>query len=109
MKQSAVKTLGAAAVGVAFAAAAAGTASAAPAVAGVPELPALSGLTKTLPVEGVAKTLPKGAPQSLTAGQHALGKGASAPTGADPVGGLLGGLPTGSLPLGGAGLPALGG
>ncbi|GAA0586538.1 ATP-binding protein [Streptomyces crystallinus] len=109
MKQSAVKTLGAAAVGVAFAAAAAGTASAAPAVAGVPELPALSGLTKTLPVEGVAKTLPKGAPESLTAGQNALAKGAAAPTGAaDPVGGLLGGLPTSGLPIGN-GLPGLGG
>ncbi|MFD9488089.1 ATP-binding protein [Streptomyces sp. NPDC059991] len=102
MKQSAVKSLGAAAVGVAFAAAAAGTASAAPAVAGVPELPALSGLTKTLPVEGVTNKLPTGAPQALTAGQNALGKGASTlPTrGAGPVAGLLGGLP-----LGGAGLP----
>ncbi|WP_329401402.1 ATP-binding protein [Streptomyces melanogenes] len=109
MKQSAVKTLGAAAVGVAFAAAAAGTASAAPAIAGVPELPALSGLTKTLPVEGVTSKLPMGAPESLTAGQNALGKGASTlPTGgADPVGGLLGGLPVGGA-LGG-GLPGLGG
>ncbi|MFD9795051.1 ATP-binding protein [Streptomyces sp. NPDC059070] len=95
MKQSAVKTLGTAAVGVAFAAAAAGSAAAAPAAAGLPELPVLSGVTKKLPM---------GAAESLTAGQNALGKGASAvPAGAtDPVGGLLGGLPVGGL---GGGLP----
>ncbi|MBD0745423.1 ATP-binding protein [Streptomyces sp. CBMA152] len=112
MKQSAVKTLGAAAVGVAFAAAAAGTASAAPAVAGVPDLPALSGLTKSLPLENVTNKLTPGAPQSLAAGQNALAKGASTlPTsGADPVSGLLGGLPAGGgLPTGALGGLPLGG
>ncbi|GGP87306.1 ATP-binding protein [Streptomyces melanogenes] len=107
MKQSAVKSLGAAAVGVAFAAAAAGTASAAPAIAGVPELPALSGLTKTLPVEGVTDNLPTGAPESLAAGQNALAQGTSAIGDPNPVKGLLGGLPVGGA-LGG-GLPGLGG
>ncbi|WHM36998.1 ATP-binding protein [Streptomyces sp. BPTC-684] len=107
MKQSAVKTLGAAAVGAAFAAAAAGTASAAPAVAAVPELPALSGLTQTLPVEGVADKLPMGGPESLAAGQNALAQGTSAIGDPNPVKGLLGGLPVGSALPGG--LSGLGG
>lgn len=108
MKQSAVKTLGATAVGVAFAAAAAGTAAAAPAAAPVPELPALTGLTQTTPVQGVTNQLPMGAKESLNAGQMALEKGTSTlrPGGGDPVSGLIGGLPVGralgsGLPLGG--------
>ncbi|HET6859762.1 MAG TPA: ATP-binding protein [Streptomyces sp.] len=114
MKQSAAKTLGTAALGAAFAAAAAGSAAAAPAVPSLPDsLGTLSTVTKTLPVEQSLAALPQGAPEVLAVGQEALsGVGESAmPAGkekkADPVAGLLGGLPTGgalptgSLPLAG--------
>ncbi|MEN8653667.1 ATP-binding protein [Streptomyces sp. 21So2-11] len=115
MKQSAAKTLGAAALGAAFAAAAAGSAAAAPAVPTLPDtLGTLSAVTKTLPVEQSLAALPKGAPQSLAAGEKALsgavesampagdkgGKGGKGSK-ADPLSGLLGGLSTGSLPLAG--------
>ncbi|MDJ0465074.1 ATP-binding protein [Streptomyces sp. H27-C3] len=112
MKQSAAKTLGTAALGAAFAAAAAGSAAAAPAVPTLPDtLGTLSTVTKTLPVEQSIAALPSSAPEILAVGQEALsGLGASTmPAGekADPVGSLLGGLPTGgalpsgSLPLAG--------
>ncbi|MYW68519.1 ATP-binding protein [Streptomyces sp. SID8379] len=120
MKQSAAKTLGVAALGVAFAAAGAGAANAAP---GVPDAAAaLDSVTQNLPTESVTKALPAGAPESLAAGQNALGSSLNTakpivdhaapsmlPTdGADPVSGLLGGLPLAqTLPAGGlaGGLP----
>ncbi|MER5947273.1 ATP-binding protein [Streptomyces sp. NPDC001904] len=116
MKQSAVKTLGVAALGAAFAAAGAGAANAAP---GVPDATAtLDSVTQNLPTESLTKTLP-GAPESLAAGHNALGTLATAAPmvekaapaalplgGADPVSGLLGGLPVGGLA---GGLPGLGG
>ncbi|WP_338699835.1 ATP-binding protein [Streptomyces sp. Q6] len=125
MKQSAAKTLGVAALGAAFAAAGAGAANAAPAV---PDAAGTVGsVTSMLPVEQTASTLPAGAPESLAAGQNALGSSLNGakPTldkaapailpgdSGDPVSGLLGGLPlqqtlpTQGLPVGG-GLPALG-
>ncbi|QDQ13355.1 ATP-binding protein [Streptomyces spectabilis] len=150
MKQSAVKTLGVAALGAAFAAVGAGAANAAPATVPDPST-ALETVTSTLPLDQAASTLPAGAPESLAAGQSALASGvgatgpavehflpalstqtlesaASAATepaddqgedggraaapkpGGDPVGQLLGGLPTGEmktqgLPTQGLGLP----
>ncbi|WP_434595546.1 ATP-binding protein [Streptomyces sp. A5-4] len=112
MKQSAAKTLGTAALGAAFAAAAAGGAAAAPAAPALPDtLGTLSTVTKTLPVEQSLAALPSSAPEILAVGQEALSSLSTSakPAGgkADPVGGLLGGLPTGgalpsgSLPLGG--------
>lgn len=56
MKQSAVKTLGVAALGAAFAAAGAGAASAAPALPDAGS--ALNTVTGTLPAEKVAQVLP---------------------------------------------------
>jgi hypothetical protein len=98
MKQSAAKTLGAAALGAAFVAAAAGSAAAAPAAPDAAA--ALGALSQALPVDQVASTLPAGGPEALKAGQDALGKGALG-EGQDPVQGLLGGLPTKGLPTGG--------
>ncbi|MGX1883384.1 ATP-binding protein [Streptomyces sp. NPDC055287] len=114
MKQSAAKTLGAAALGAAFAAAAAGSASAAPAAPAVPGLTgALSSATTTLPVQDLAGKLPAGAPEALTSGVSTLtGSATTVPTtagealskaqpsggSADPVKGMLGGLPAGTLP-----------
>lgn len=131
MKQSAVKTLGVAALGAAFAATGAGAASAA---AGPDAVGALGTITSTLPLEETAQSLPDGAPEALAAGHSALqsglksakpttdkllplggddqGEGAAdramstkpAPKPADPVKGLLGGVPvvqglaTNSLP-----------
>lgn len=60
MKQSAVKTLGVAALGAAFAAAGAGAASAAPALPDAGS--ALDTVTSTLPAEQVAQVLPPVAP-----------------------------------------------
>ncbi|MFF1396977.1 ATP-binding protein [Streptomyces sp. NPDC058287] len=109
MKQSAVKTLGVAALGAAFAAAGAGAASAAPALPDTGS--ALNTVTGTLPAEKVAQVLPAGT-ESLTAGKNAAAGGLNAalpavqkalPTdGSSPVSGLLGGLPVKSLPAGGA-------
>ena len=127
MKQLSAKTLGVAALGAAFAATAAGSAVAAPALPDAAG--ALGTVTSALPVDQAAMVLPPGAPEALKAGQDALGKSAATapasatqalPTGgdkADPVSGLLGGLPakglpTGSLPTSGlptGGLPGLGG
>ncbi|MFJ2767530.1 ATP-binding protein [Streptomyces sp. NPDC087300] len=105
MKQSAVKTLGVAALGAAFAAAGAGAATAAPALPDATG--ALGTVSSVLPLDQAAKTLPAGAPESLTAGQNALSGGLAGvekPGPGDPVSGLLGGLPvagaTGALPLG---------
>ncbi|MFI0979830.1 ATP-binding protein [Streptomyces sp. NPDC021093] len=100
MKQSAAKTLGAAALGAAFVAAAAGSASAAPAA---PDAAAALGtVAGALPVDQVAGQLPAGVPEALQAGSDALNKGAAtAPKPGDPVGSLVGGLPVGSaLPTG---------
>jgi hypothetical protein len=104
MKHSAAKSLGVAALGVAFAAAGAGGASAV--VPGVPDAASTVGtVASTLPVESVSKALPAGGTQFLTSGQNALAGGlpsAQAPTdGGDPVSGLLGGLSVQGLPLGG--------
>jgi hypothetical protein len=114
MKQSAAKTLGVAALGAAFAAAAAGSASAVPALpdAGA----ALDAVTSTVPAE-VTSQLPAGASEGLTAGRAAVGVVqqtaptalGAAPTanpltgllGGLPVNGLVKGLPLGGLPLGG--------
>lgn len=125
MKQSAAKTLGVAALGAAFAAAGAGAANAAPAVPSVTG--ALGTATSSLPVGDVAKNLPAGGPEALAAGQSALGTTVQAtaptveklaegtkapadkgkPAAADPVSGLLGGLPVaGALPT--QGLPLQG-
>ncbi|QNE75401.1 hypothetical protein F0344_12920 [Streptomyces finlayi] len=100
MKQSAVRTLGVAALGAAFAAAAAGSASAAPslpvdaATAAVPAGTALDAVSHALPtVQDAAGRILKG--QESAGGDVAT-----------PVTGLLGGLPTkglsaNGLPLGG--------
>lgn len=115
MKQSAAKTLGVAALGVAFAAAGAGAANAAP---GVPSAPdpsqALGTVSQALPLENVSQALP-GATGTVDQGQRTLGAGleaahpAAAPVLAEgpaaPVGGLLGGIPAGqTLPAEGLGL-----
>ncbi|RVU18224.1 ATP-binding protein [Streptomyces antnestii] len=104
MKQSAVKTLGVAALGAAFAAAGAGAASAAPALPDAGS--ALNTVTSTLPAEQVGKVLPGGSTESVAAGQHALTGGLNTaaervlPTdGGSPVNGLIGGLPVGQLPV----------
>ncbi|MFF8915318.1 hypothetical protein ACF08M_18860 [Streptomyces sp. NPDC015032] len=91
MKQSAVRNLGVAALGAAFAAAAAGTASATalPTEAATTALPvagsALGTTTESLPVQDTATKL-------LGTGQQKLVGDA-----ATPVKGLLGGLPAGGL------------
>ncbi|GAB2777481.1 hypothetical protein GCM10027073_07460 [Streptomyces chlorus] len=84
MKQSAAKTLGVAALGAAFAAAGAGAATAAPAVPDA--LPALDTATQTLPAEKLSGVLPE-AGQAVETGQQLAGGPAQ------PVAGLLGGLP----------------
>jgi hypothetical protein len=90
MKQSAVRTLGVAALGAAFAAAAAGTASAAvlPAEAAT-ALPAagsaLGTATRSLPVQDAPAKL-------VGTGQQKLAGDTTA-----PVKGLIGGLPAGGL------------
>ncbi|MDJ0340485.1 hypothetical protein QMK19_10735 [Streptomyces sp. H10-C2] len=88
-----MKTLGAAALGVAFVAAAAGSASAAalPAVDGLASATSLLG---GLPLADAAKTLP-------VASQITGNNTATPNAQKDPVGGLLGGLPTGGLPTSG--------
>jgi len=115
MKQSAVKTLGVAALGAAFAAAGAGAANAAPALPDVTS--GLGTASHALPADGVAKTLP-GAGQVLGQGQGAVGRTLETaepavqhtlPGGQDttgPLGGLLGGLPIQGLST--QGLPTQG-
>ncbi|MCT9089466.1 ATP-binding protein [Streptomyces sp. ASQP_92] len=96
MKQS-TKTLGVVALGAAFAAAAAGTASAAPAL---PALGALSTVTAGTPIGAVSKVVPAASPEALVGQQEKKTSG-------DPVGSLLGGLPTGPVAsnLASGGLP----
>ncbi|MEV0785567.1 hypothetical protein AB0I52_21865 [Streptomyces sp. NPDC050423] len=94
MKQSAVRTLGVAAVGAAFAAAAAGTASASAlpldaATGALPVAGALANATSTLPVKDTATDL-------LGTSQTKVVNDVTA-----PAKGLLGGLPTGGLKTGG--------
>jgi hypothetical protein len=98
MKTGTLKTLGTAALGVAFAAAAAGTASAAPALPATDPASALTAVTGQLPVEQVSNLVP-GAAQATGALQGALHQ-APAALGAAGGKGLLGGLPTGGLPVG---------
>ncbi|CAM5239473.1 hypothetical protein SALBM311S_02336 [Streptomyces alboniger] len=104
MKQSAVKTLGVAALGAAFAVTAAGAATAAPAVPDAAQ--ALNGVSRTLPAENVTKSLP-GAGEALGQAQSALpatqpvAEKALADGPADKITGLLGGLTAGK------GLPGL--
>ncbi|MEU0743448.1 ATP-binding protein [Streptomyces sp. NPDC006134] len=107
MKQSAAKTLGVAALGVAFAAAGAGAANAVP---GAPDPgQALDPITRTLPADSLTRTLP-GAGEALAQGEAAAEGGLTAaqPTAQqlprsplDPVAGLLGGLPANGLSLNG--------
>ncbi|NXY95510.1 hypothetical protein HYE82_14145 [Streptomyces sp. BR123] len=88
MKQSAAKTLGAAALGAAFAAVAAGTASAAvPAIGVTDALGTATGALQGLPVQQQAS------PQ----GQDAGDPGATVTQLTDTVGPLVGGLPVGAL------------
>lgn len=93
MKQSAVRTLGVAAVGAAFAAAAAGTASASAlpldTASALPVAGALANATSTLPVKDTATDL-------LGTSQTKVLNDVTA-----PAKGLLGGLPTGGLNTGG--------
>ncbi|MEV0124760.1 ATP-binding protein [Streptomyces sp. NPDC050703] len=81
MKQSAAKTLGVAALGVAFAAAGAGAANAAAAPV-VPAPAALGTLASALPVGQMADTRPEGGAESVAARQGALlgGMAAARPT-----------------------------
>ncbi|GGT17419.1 hypothetical protein P6B95_28610 [Streptomyces atratus] len=89
MKQSAVRTLGVAALGAAFAAAAAGTASATVLPADAAALPvagsAVENATRTLPAQDTATKL-------LGTGRQKLVGDATT-----PVKGLIGGLPAGGL------------
>jgi hypothetical protein len=113
MKKSAVKTLGVAALGAAFAAAGAGAANAAPALPDAGD--ALNGVTRSLPAENVANALP-GAGEAVTQGKSAVESSLVAaqpavqrvltdgPT--KPLAGLLGGLPVQGLPT--HGLPVNG-
>ncbi|MEV5316458.1 ATP-binding protein [Streptomyces sp. NPDC052687] len=114
MKQSAAKTLGVAALGVAFAAAGAGAANAAPSLADTTGT-VLDIANRTLPAENVDRTVP-GASGALAQGQTVLEAGgraaqpaaeqllAEGPTG--PAAHLLGGLPVQGLPT--HGLPVNG-
>ncbi|MFJ4844322.1 MULTISPECIES: ATP-binding protein [unclassified Streptomyces] len=98
MKTGTVKTLGAAALGVAFVGAAAGAASAAPSTTdmGLPQVPNLP--ATSLPVNQVAQAVPL---DSLAGN---LPKTGSVVPGAQntpvAVNTLLGGLPLGKLPIG---------
>ncbi|CAL9457006.1 ATP-binding protein [Streptomyces sp. Tu 3180] len=83
MKQSAAKTLGAAALGAAFAAAGAGAANAAPVVPDA--APALDSVTRAVPAGDLSGALP--AEQPAVGGQAA---------------GLLGGLPLEGVPTQGS-------
>ncbi|MFE9255170.1 hypothetical protein [Streptomyces sp. NPDC006879] len=100
MKQSAAKSLGAAALGVAFAAAAAGTASA----AALPELGAGGPLGT---VTGLAQAIPAADTVGQLTNHTEQGMQSDSSDPLAPATGLLGGLtaggglPTGGLPLGG--------
>jgi len=113
MKQSAVKTLGVAALGAAFAATGAGAANAAPAVPDATGT--LGSVTGALPAQNVSQALP-GAQAAVAQGKPALERGLSsvqpsaralADGPSAPVAGLLGGMPVqSSLPT--HGLPVNG-
>ena len=110
----AAKTLGVAALGAAFAASAAGSASAAPALPDAGS--ALDSVTRTLPTERLTPELPSDAAESATAGRNALGavqQAAPIVLGAaktaNPLGGLLGGLPVNGLGKGGLPINGIGG
>lgn len=115
MKQSAAKTLGVAALGVAFAAAGAGAANAASA-APAPASAVLGTVSSALPAGHAAETLPTGTPESVAAGQGALlgGMAAAQPTAEGAVQSLtstdrdraLGAVLDG-LPVNGSGLNGL--
>jgi hypothetical protein len=99
MKTGTVKTLGVAALGIAFAGAAAGSASAAPSESALPTLP--GALPVAVPAADIVKALPLGqVSQALpTKTAHVVPGVMDTPRG---LGTLLGGLPTGALPLAGA-------
>ncbi len=111
MKTGTVKTLGAAALGVAFVGAAAGAASAAPLPSGlglpdaatlpaaVPASVPVSGVAKAVPVDAVAGSLPASA--KLIPGAQNTPQGVNTLLGGLPVGGQLGQLPLQGLPIGG--------
>ncbi|MGV9951616.1 ATP-binding protein [Streptomyces cellulosae] len=109
MKQSAVKTLGVAALGAAFAAAGAGAAQAAPSL---PDAPGLDTVTQAVPADQVTGAVPATA-EVLSTGQDVAGKGlgTAAPVAgqAAPLSaaGLLGGLPVNQLPTQGVNLNGL--
>ncbi|CAM5692567.1 ATP-binding protein [Streptomyces aurantiogriseus] len=100
MKQSAAKTLGVAALGVAFAAAGAGAANAAPAV--LDDAPQVLSGVQSFPAQGDAANVLPGADRALDQAQPTLVEGL---TSAQPVAekvlsqgqakGLIGGLPAG--------------
>jgi hypothetical protein len=100
MNRSAAKTLGVAVLGAAFAATAAGAASAAP----LPDTGAALDTVNKLPVDQVAKELPH-APQDTLTATRAAGSAVNqtapqvlrAAGTANPLGGLLGGLPVNGL------------
>ncbi|MDX2707505.1 hypothetical protein PV350_32370 [Streptomyces sp. PA03-6a] len=109
MKTGTVKTLGAAALGVAFVGAAAGVASAAPTDTNL-GLPNASALPASVPVADVAKSVPVGAVTSglpktanIVPGVQNAPQGLSTLLGGLPVGGQLplGQLPLQGLPIGG--------
>jgi hypothetical protein len=117
MKQSAVKTLGVAALGAAFAAAGAGAATAAP---GLPDAAqTVDSVARTLPAETVSQVAP-GAGTVLKQGRKATGTGLTAAQPAvervlteqvaegpaKPATTLLGGVPVQGLPT--QGLPVNG-
>lgn len=105
MKTGTIKTLGAAALGVAFAAAAAGSASAASMAPAAAPASGLTALTSELPIQQVSGLVP-GAAQATNALQGAL-HNAPNTLGGNAGTGLLGGLPTKGLPVNGlmGGLP----
>ncbi|MEV3932387.1 MULTISPECIES: hypothetical protein [unclassified Streptomyces] len=98
MKQSAVRTLGVAALGAAFAAAGAGTASA----VAVPVDALAGGLPSNVALDSVAEALPavQKAAGGLLDQQQRGGSDLSAP-GTNLLGGLPAGGLTGVLPIGG--------
>ncbi|MBX7547397.1 ATP-binding protein [Streptomyces sp. NPDC004232] len=107
MKQSAVKTLGVAALGAAFAAVGAGAANAAPAL---PESgQALGSVTQTLPgAANAALSRGQGAVGTAAAAAQPAAQNALAKSPTAPAAGLLGGLPTAHTGLPTHGLPVNG-
>ncbi|MDQ1016779.1 ATP-binding protein [Streptomyces afghaniensis] len=105
MKQSAAKSLGAAALGAAFAVAGAGAANAAPALPDTAQT--LETVTQALPAEQLSQELP-GSGEALGQGQTAGGAGLAAAQpvaeqllaegSTGPAAQLLGGLPVQDLP-----------